>query len=57
MGCDIHAHFEIKVDGEWLHYSQANINRNYRLFEKMAGVRGENKNAISLPEFQGDYGQ
>lgn len=49
MGCDIHTHFEIKVDGEWLHYSQANIRRNYRLFEKMAGVRGESKNAISLP--------
>ena len=50
MGCDIHAHFEIKVDGEWLHYSQANFNRNYRLFEKMAGVRGEVRNAIVPPK-------
>jgi len=40
MGCDVHAHFEIKVDGEWLHYSQPNIKRNYRLFARMAGVRG-----------------
>lgn len=41
MGCDIHAHFEIKVDGEWLHYSQPHIHRNYELFGKMAGVRGD----------------
>lgn len=39
MGCDIHAHFEIKVNGEWVHYSKPNIKRNYRLFTKMAGVR------------------
>ncbi len=39
MGADIHAHFEIKVAGEWLHYSQPNIQRDYRLFTKMAGVR------------------
>lgn len=41
MGCDVHCHFEIKVDGEWLHYSAPHIDRNYQLFSKMAGVRGE----------------
>lgn len=27
MGCDIHAHFEIKVNNEWLHYSKPDIYR------------------------------
>ncbi len=50
MGCEIYAHFEIKVDGEWLHYSQPRITRNYALFQKMAGVRGdEDINPIALP--------
>jgi len=39
MGCNIHAHFEIKVGGEWLHWDQPKIRRNYRLFAKMANVR------------------
>ncbi len=50
MGCDIHAHFEIKVDGVWLHWSQPNFDRDYQLFEKMAGVRGDISNAISPPK-------
>lgn len=50
MSCDIHAHFEIKVDGEWIHYSQPAIGQNYRLFAKMAGVRNTNEiDPISLP--------
>jgi len=39
MGCDIHAHFEIKVNGEWLHYDQPNLKRHYDLFARMANVR------------------
>ena len=39
MGCDIHAHLEIKIDGKWLYYSPVNINRNYNVFAKTAGVR------------------
>ncbi len=50
MGCDIHAHFEIKVDNEWLHYSAPRFERDYNLFEKMAGVRGLSENAISPPK-------
>ena len=50
MGCDIHAHIEIKVDDEWLYYAPANIQRDYRVFEKMAGVRGELRFAISPPK-------
>ena len=39
MGCDIHLHTEIKVNGVWHHYSHPRIQRDYRLFAKMAGVR------------------
>ena len=48
MGCDIHAHFEIKVKNKWLHYDKPNLERNYQLFGKMAGVRGDEK-PIVLP--------
>ena len=41
MGCDIHAHFEIKLNGRWEHYSAPQINRNYTLFAHIAGVRGD----------------
>ena len=49
MGCDIHIHSEIKVGGKWLHYDQPECERDYDLFEKMAGVRGELRNAIAPP--------
>jgi hypothetical protein len=50
MGCDIHLHVEVKIEGKWEHYHAPNISRSYKLFEKMAGVRGEIKNAISSPK-------
>ncbi len=50
MGCDVHAAFEVKINNKWEHYSIPNINRNYALFEKMAGVRGDVSNAISPPK-------
>lgn len=49
MGCDIHVHMEIKLNGQWEHYSIPRISRNYALFEKLAGVRGEVENAIAPP--------
>lgn len=39
MGCDIHLHIEVKVNGKWEHWSAPNVNRSYRLFALMAGVR------------------
>ena len=42
MGCDIHFHAEIQVGGVWEHYSTPQIDRNYDLFAKMAGVRNCN---------------
>lgn len=50
MGCDIHLHIEVKIDGAWHHYGAPSIARSYRLFEKMAGVRGEESNAIAYPK-------
>lgn len=46
MGCDIHAHFEIKINSRWEHYSSLNIERNYELFGYIAGVRGDNKPVV-----------
>lgn len=39
MGCDIHVHVEIKIRGQWRHYSSPYIGGPYDLFAKMAGVR------------------
>ena len=41
MGCDIHLHIEVKVGGDWQHLHAPSIDRDYRLFAKMAGVRNE----------------
>ena len=40
MGCDIHLHIEVKVAGEWHQYAQPHLSRSYRMFHRMAGVRG-----------------
>lgn len=39
MGCDIHAHMEIKWGGKWLYYGPLKIGRNYNLFSLLADVR------------------
>jgi hypothetical protein len=39
MGCDIHAHIEVKLKGQWEHYSVLEIGRDYELFGKIAGVK------------------
>lgn len=41
MGCDIHAHTEVKINGVWHHLGNPNINRSYDLFARMAGVRND----------------
>jgi len=56
MGCDIHLHTEIKLDGVWHHYNAPHIRRMYALFSLMANVRNvhlDNKDyivPISLPK-------
>ncbi len=49
MGCDIHAHIELKVNGKWEHLSCPNLKRWYRLFERICGVRGDVAYAIDKP--------
>lgn len=46
MGCDIHAVVEVKInphnmEGWWINAGEIHINRDYRLFAKLAGVRNE----------------
>lgn len=41
MGCDIHMHQEVKINGNWEHYRETGLPRNYAVFSKMAGVRGD----------------
>lgn len=49
MGCDIHAHVEVEIDGRWEHYSALDIPRNYRLFTKLAGVRSRGDDGDPTP--------
>ena len=39
MGCDIHTHFELKIDGKWEYYGPGDFDRDYTLFTRLAGVR------------------
>jgi hypothetical protein len=39
MGCDIHLHIEVKINGTWHHWGAPDIKRSYTLFALMAGVR------------------
>lgn len=51
MGCDIHLHIEVKIDGQWEHYGAPYVSRWYALFAKMAGVRDyANATPISAPK-------
>ena len=43
MGCDIHFHREVKINGKWEYFGEFKIERNYRLFSFLANVRNENK--------------
>jgi hypothetical protein len=39
MGCDMHAHVELKIAGHWHHYHACSIVRRYQAFGELAGVR------------------
>lgn len=43
MGCDIHFHTEVKVNGKWEHYSHPNFPRSYYLFSLLANVRNDDE--------------
>lgn len=42
MGCDIHAHVEVKIGDVWHHYNAPHVTRDYQLFAKMGNVRNHN---------------
>jgi hypothetical protein len=46
MGCDVHWHTEVKINGEWHHYDCPHVGRNYAMFELLVGVRGDPENAL-----------
>jgi len=50
MGCDIHAHVEVKIYGEWEHLNAPQLSRDYAMFGKMAGVRSSSETPISEPK-------
>ncbi len=41
MGTDVSMHIEVKLHGVWQHWSSPHVPRNYGLFARMAGVRGD----------------
>lgn len=41
MGCDMHLHVEVKLDGRWEHYAAPGVERSYALFALMADVRND----------------
>ena len=47
MGCDIHLHSEVKINGQWHHHSDCSVKRSYRLFAKMADVRNWGESGIN----------
>ena len=50
MGCDIHPHIEVKINGFWQHHSCPHFKRDYRLFAKLANVRNDGSiKPIALP--------
>lgn len=53
MGCDIHAHVEVKINGEWHHYNHPRIDRWYDLFARMAGVRNHKGTIEPISEPRG----
>lgn len=48
MGCDIHAHIEVRIDDKWWHYGIPNVDRHYELFGRIAGVRTNIHEPISV---------
>jgi hypothetical protein len=52
MGCDIHLFTEVKINSKWYCHAVCEVQRDYDLFYKMAGVRGRDNDTvpISLPK-------
>lgn len=48
MGCDMHAHIEVKLNGVWQHYSAPIVERFYGLFNLVAFVRPEDTENVGI---------
>jgi len=48
MGCDIHPHLEVKLNGEWKYFSPLDMWRSYSTFAKMANVRNWEEGPIPI---------
>lgn len=55
MGCDIHPYLEIKHKGKWIYAGQPAGERNYLLFGRLSGVRGDDERYF--PELYGELDQ
>jgi hypothetical protein len=53
MGCDIHLHVEVKIEGKWQNWTAPNLDRNYDLFAKMADVRNYNQGTVPISKPKG----
>lgn len=53
MGCDIHWHSEVKIDGVWHHYSANSIPRDYFLFALLADVRNYDRDVTPISSPRG----
>lgn len=49
MGCNMHAHIEVKRFGKWGHYAAPHVVRDYKLFNLIAGVRADDIANPQLP--------
>lgn len=50
MGCDIHTHWEMKINGKWHFIGRSYGHRNYNWFTVIAGVRDyEDEGAYYMP--------
>jgi len=54
MGCDIHPHMELKINGKWFYVGEVAHGRNYNLFGHLSGVRGDDDKYFDT-EYDGVY--
>ena len=53
MGCDIHLHQEVKINGVWHHYAKLSPDRNYEIFAKLADVRNDDHKVDPISQPRG----
>lgn len=49
MGCDIHLHAEMRINGRWEYAGSVEVGRCYTSFGKIAGVRDNNQTQLTYP--------